>query len=483
MTWHDDSVTESGFDLCVIGSGSANSIINRQFADRRVALIEGGTFGGTCLNVGCIPTKMYVYPADLARMPSESGRLGVDLERRAVHWPAIRDRIFGRVDQVSAAGEHYRETSSNVTLFRATARFVAPRTVVLDSDGDRAEKKITADTFVIAAGSRVVLPDLPGLDEVPYHTSDTVMRLDRLPESMIIIGGGYVAAEFAHVFSSFGTRVHLVNRSKRLLRNEDHEVAARFTEQLSRYVDVELERETQRVELDRDGMITLHMTDADGQARTASGEVLLVATGRRSNSDTLNLAAAGVAVDDDGFVVVDNYQRTTADNVFALGDVSSHQMLKHVANAEARIVRHNLLHPDDLVCSEHRFIPHAVFADPQIASVGLTEDQARRDGVRFVSATKAYGEVAFGWAMEDTSHFVKVLADPTDGKLLGAHIIGPEASILIQPLIQAMTFGLPARAMARSQYWIHPSLAEVVENALLALPLDRRADQFSPVAP
>ncbi len=454
------------FDLIVIGSGSANSIINRQFADWRVALIEKGIFGGTCLNVGCIPTKMYVYPADLARSASESGRLGVDLERRMVHWPAIRDRIFGRVDQVAAAGEHYRAVSNNVTLFRSPAHFVGPRTIELDSG-----ETITGDRVVIAAGSRVTLPDLPGLDSVPYHTSDTVMRLDDLPESMIILGGGYVAAEFAHIFSSFGTRVHLINRSDRLLRGEDHEVAARFTEQLARYVDVELRQEPQRVVAGPGRSVTLHTRDHDDRSHQWKADVLLVATGRRSNSDTLDPAAAGVEVGEHGLITVDSQQRTTAANVFALGDVSSRHQLKHVANAEARVVRHNLLHPDEMISSDERYVPHAVFSDPQIASVGLTEDRAREEGVSFVCATKPYGDVAYGWAMEDAAHFVKLLADPADGLLLGAHIVGPEASILIQPLIQAMTFGLPAREMARAQFWIHPSLSEVVENALLALPV------------
>ncbi|MDX6320902.1 MAG: mycothione reductase, partial [Propionibacteriaceae bacterium] len=171
-------------------------------------------------------------------------------------------------------------------------------------------------------------------------------------------------------------------------------------------------------------------------------------------------------------VVVDEHQRTTADGIFALGDVSSHYQLKHVANHEERVVQHNLLHPDDLMASDHRFIPHAVFSEPQVASVGLTEQQAKNDGVRYVSAVQNYGSIAYGWAMEDTEHFAKLLADPATGQLLGAHIIGPQASSLIQPLIQAMSFGLPAQEMARGQYWIHPAMAELVENALLALPLD-----------
>ena len=207
----------SHFDLCIIGSGSANSIVDEQFDDLSIAQVEQGTFGGTCINVGCIPTKMFVYPADLARSPSESGRLGVDLELRMVHWEEIRDRIFGRIDPISEDGERHRERRAPTSpCFARAARFVGPHRLQVGAD-----QVITADRFVLGAGSRVVLPDLPGLDSVDYHTSDTVMRLPALPQSMIILGGGYVAAEFAHIFSSFGTRVTLINRSDRLLRDED----------------------------------------------------------------------------------------------------------------------------------------------------------------------------------------------------------------------------------------------------------------------
>jgi mycothione reductase len=199
-------------------------------------------------------------------------------------------------------------------------------------------------------------------------------------------------------------------------------------------------------------------------------DVLLVATGRRPNGDRLGLEAAGVELDEDGYVVVDEHQRTTAPHIFALGDVSSPAQLKHVANHEARVVQHNLLHPDALVRSDHRYVPHAVFANPEVASVGVTEEQAREQGLDHVVAQQAYGDVAYGWAMEDSGHFVKLVAERSTGLLLGAHLIGPDASSLIQPLIQAMSFGQPAHEVARGQYWIHPALAEVVENALLALP-------------
>ena len=199
-------------------------------------------------------------------------------------------------------------------------------------------------------------------------------------------------------------------------------------------------------------------------------DMMLIATGRRPNSDQLNLPATGVAVDDKRRVIVDEYQETVVPGIYALGDLSSPYALKHVANHEARVVRHNLLRPDAPVAADHRFVPAAVFTEPQIASVGLTERQARERGIAFVVGRRDYGGTAAGWAREDTAGFAKVLADPTTGLLLGAHLIGPEAATVIQPLVQAMSFGQRAHDVARGQYWIHPALSEVVENALLALP-------------
>jgi mycothione reductase len=455
------------FDLVIIGSGSGNSIPDERFADLSIALVDKGTFGGTCLNVGCIPTKMFVHPADLAASPGHAARVGVDLDLRAVRFAEIRDRIFGRIDPISEGGLAWRSSNPNVTVFRAAAHFLDPHTLQVG------EERITADRFVIAAGSRPVVPDLPGLGAVDHHTSDTVMRLPELPASMVVVGGGYIGAELGHVFSAFGTAVTVVVRGDRMLRGEDVEVSERFTELMRRRVDLHTRTAVAAVRPGDGGTgVTLTLKGPDGE-HEVSADVLLLATGRVPNGDTLALDAAGVAVDEDGYVVVDATQQTTAAHIWALGDVSSPHQLKHVANHEARVVQHNLLHPDAPVQSDHRFVPHAVFSDPQVASVGLTEAEARAQGLDVVTATQQYGDVAFGWAMEDTDHFVKLVADRSTGLLVGAHLIGPEASSLIQTLIQAMSFGQHPHAVARGQYWIHPALAEVVENALLQLPPER----------
>ena len=450
------------FDLCVIGSGSGNTIIDDRFADQKIALVEPGRFGGTCLNVGCIPSKMYVYPAGLARTPVHARPLGVDLELVRTRWPDIRDRIFGRIDDNSAAGRKYRVESENVTVFDRRCHFVGDKQLAVGAE------TITADRFVVAAGSRPVIPEVPGLDSVPYHTSDTVMRLAERPARMMIMGGGYIAAEFAHIFSALGTAVTLVNRSDRLLRKEDDEIAARFTEQLSRQVDVRLETDLAAVQPQSDGPVRV-VLDGPGGPSEMVIDVLLVGVGRVPNGDTLNLSAAGIETNDKGLIVVDEYQRTTADGIFALGDVSTDFPLKHVANEEARTVQHNLLHSTAMIATDHRFVPHAVFSEPQIAAVGLTEAQAKEQALDYRVGRQNYGETAYGWAMEDTGHFVKVIADAGSGLLLGAHLLGPQASSLIQPLVQAMSFGQRAIDVARGQYWIHPAMAEVVENALLDL--------------
>jgi mycothione reductase len=452
------------FDLCIIGTGSGNSILDERFDHLDVALVEMGTFGGTCLNVGCIPSKMFVYPADLAALTIQATRLGVDVDLRGVRWREIQERIFGRIDPKAANGRTYRQQSDNVTVFDGCARFVGPRQLEVG-----APETITADRIVIAAGSRPVIPDLPGLSSVEFHTSDTVMRLPELPESMIIIGGGYIAAEFAHVFSAFGTSVTVLNRSEVMLGREDPEVAKRFTDLLGRRVDVRVNTSVTSVERTDDGRVRVHIKSLEDEPEPVSADVLLVATGRTSNGDTMDPQRGGIDVEDDGLIVVDPYQKTTAEGVFALGDVSSREQLKHIANSDARVVQHNLLHPDSMISNDRRFVPRAVFSMPQVASVGLSEAEAAERGIDYVVSKQDYGDTAYGWAMEDTDHFVKIIADARSKLLLGAHVVGPQASALIQPLIQAMSFEQPAPEVARRQYWIHPAITEVIENALLGL--------------
>ncbi|MDO4761535.1 MAG: mycothione reductase [Corynebacterium sp.] len=452
------------YDLIIIGTGSGNSIPGPEFDDKKIAIIEKGTFGGTCLNVGCIPTKMFVYASEIAHAVRTSEKYGITSEFLGVDWPSIVSRVFdARIDPIARGGEAYRrgDETPNIDVYDGHASFVAPKTIKT-AQGEQ-EKIITGDQIIIAAGARPQIPNQVLESGVKYYTNENIMRLEQLPESMVVLGGGFIALEFAHVFSSLGVKVTLINRSPRLLRTLDADISQRITELTAQAMDTRLGVNISTLE-QTDAGVTVTLDNGE----TASGEVLLVATGRTPNGDQLNLEAAGIAMDG-ARVKVDEFGRTTAEGVWACGDVSSPYQLKHVSNAEARAVRHNLLHPDDLVAMPHEHVPAAVFTQPQIATVGLTQQQAEEQGFDITVKIQNYGDVAYGWAMEDTEHFVKLIADRKTGKLLGAHFIGPQAATLIQQLITVMAFDLDVRTLARGQYWIHPALTELTENALLGL--------------
>ncbi len=448
------------YDLVVIGAGSGNMVFGPEFDGWTMAVVESDRFGGTCLNRGCIPSKMFVVTADLVQSVRHAARLGVDAEVRGVDWPAVRDRVFGRIDPIHEQAVGYRRRSG-VDVFQAPARFVGPKTI--DVDGEA----IRADQIVVAAGSRPILPPIAGITEVPVHTSDTIMRLDELPRSMLIIGGGFIAAELGHVFEAFGVEVAIVQRGDRLLTAEDREVADAFTENVADRFDLHLGSEVVALARDGDGVrATVRGPHGEQGLRV---DLVLVAAGRRPNTDLLDVAAGGLEVDDHGHLVTDRAHRTTVPGVWAMGDVANHFQLKHLANAEMRTVRHNLLGGDTVAHTATNLVPHAVFADPQIAAVGLTEQQAVDEGVPHVVARRRYADTAYGWALEDTTGFVKLLADPQRRVLLGAHIMGPQAATLLQPLLQAMTLGQTIEQLARDVLYVHPALTEVLEQALLEL--------------
>lgn len=491
------------FDLVIVGTGSANSIPGPEFDDWSIAIVERGTFGGTCLNVGCIPSKMFVYAADVADTIATAAGYGISATFDGADWPSIRDRVFGRIDPIAGGGRGYRIGSEcpNIAVFEGDARFVSDRRLAVRMH-DGTTESVSGRHIVLGAGARPYIPPYRGLGTVPFHTSDTVMRLDSLPASMIVLGGGYIACELGYVFSALGTEVTVVNRGERLLRAEDDDVSAAFTTAAQRHFDLRLGATVTSV---RGGAATgntvrggdtaegargdfAYAADGspsasgntytvefsrDGRAESVHADVLLVATGRVPNGDQLALDLGGVG-DRDGRVLTDEFFRTSAPGVWAFGDLSSEIQLKHLANAQVRALRHNLLVAEGqadgpMRSVDERLVPHAVFSHPQVASVGLTERDARAAGLPISVANKPFGHTAYGWAMEDTASFAKLIAHAETRELLGAHIIGPQASTLIQQLIQGMSFGQTVDQMAHEQFYIHPALTEVIENALLEL--------------
>ena len=443
------------FDLIIVGSGSGNSIPS--YLDGwKIALVERDVFGGTCLNRGCIPSKMFVYPADVAVAAQTSSKLGIDTQFNGADWSAIRERVFGLIDPIASSGRVHRSTGTpNVTLIEGTAAFIDQRTLVVEG------RRITAPNILLAAGARPVVPPIAGLMETGFHTSDSVMRLPELPERLGIIGGGFIAVEMGHVFSGLGSHVTIFNRSNTLLREFDQDISATFTAEFAKRVDLLLGHIPTKVERVADG---IKITCAVGETIV---DEILVATGREPNSDLLDVDAAGLECHHHGTVAVDDTMATNVPGIWAIGDIANNHQLKHLANAEAAIAFWNIAHPDDVRHQSYKAVPSAVFSSPQVATVGLTEQEATKQGRSFSVGRRDYGGTAYGWAMADDSGFAKVLVDHETGLIIGAHVLGPQASSLIQPLIQAMRFDQRAEDVARQVFYIHPALTEVVENALL----------------
>ncbi|MEU6125216.1 mycothione reductase [Streptomyces sp. NPDC047123] len=446
-------------DLVVIGAGTGNALIDDRFAHLDVAVVSAGPFGGTCLNAGCIPSKMLSVTAEVADGVRESGRHDVRASLAGISWPDVQERVFGRLDADAREGEKGRRASDFVTVYRGRARFTGERELAVETEDGTQE--LSADRIVVVAGGHPVVPPVVADAGLPYETSDTVMRLDAVPERLVVLGGGYIAAELAHVFHSAGSHVTVVEQRDSLLAEQDESIAQAFTDIVRSDYDLRLGRELTGV-AGAPGDLRLTLDD-DTVLRA---DTLLVAVGRRPNSDRLALDRAGITCDDDGLIEVDAHLRTSAPGVWALGDITAGPPLKHVANREAEVVAHNLLHPDDPRTMTYDVVPSAVFTRPQIAQVGLTERQAREQGRAYAVGSRRYEDVAYGWSLEDRQGFCKVLADRDTGLLLGAHVFGPQAATLIQPLVLAMTFGLTAREIAERPLWIHPALTEVVENAL-----------------
>ena len=443
------------YDLLIIGAGSGNSIIDERHDDWNIAIIEPGDFGGTCLNRGCVPSKMFIHTADRAYMAQQNAPFGIETKFINADWEKIRDRVFNRIDPITESGLNYRISLPNVTVYRSPGRFIDEKTILVDGD------VITAEQIVVAAGARPSVPDIPGISEVPYLTSDEMMRADELPSHLVIIGGGFIAVEMAHIFSAFGSEVTIIHRGDRLLREMDSDISERITEIYANRMNLFLETEVSQIAHNESFEINLSSGDL------IVCDQLLVATGRRPNTDSLDAAAGNIATSASGHIETDAYLQTSSKGVWAIGDITNPIQLKHLANADAKIVGHNLCTPDDLLPVDRSLSPSAVFGYPPIASVGLTEKQASEQGIPFVMAVRPFADTAYGWAMEDQKSFIKVLMDPSTRLLLGAHLIGPQSPSLIQQLIQGMSLGQTVDEMAKSQLYIHPALPEVIEQALL----------------
>ncbi|SNZ03223.1 dihydrolipoamide dehydrogenase [Natronoarchaeum philippinense] len=444
------------FDLVVIGGGSGTAVGDAA-ADRgqSVAIVEPGPLGGACVTRGCVPSKGLIHRADIVETIRSAGEFGVDASVDGVTFEAIVEEVHDTVHEKAEHMEQSVEASDRKTLFDAEARFVDERTVAVDGE------KLRGEQVVIAAGGRPSTPPIDGLDAVDHLTSTGALFPDERPDRLVILGGGYIGAELGHFYEAMGVDVAIVGRSDALLDREDDAVSEAVTTAFEERCDVYTGHEATAVEDDGEEITVTAERTADGETVEVTGDELLLATGRRPNTDRLAVEEAGIKTDDDGFVETDEYLRTTADGVWAVGDIAGPPLFKHVADYEARIVAENaVLGREEAV--DYTGVGHAVFTSPRVASVGETEAELRDTDTAYESARAEYGDVPMGMAAKEDRGFVKVLAAPDDGEILGCHIVGDEAPTLLHEVLVALRSGSGTVADVAETIHVHPALNEVV---------------------
>jgi dihydrolipoamide dehydrogenase len=447
------------FDVLVIGAGSGMIVAASAVANGlKTALVESGPIGGTCINRGCVPSKMLIYPADVASVIHEAEKLGIRTTIDAIDFDRIMKRTRRLVAEDVERQTRAVEQDSRIRWFKGKAEFVSDYTLRTGKDVVKANK------VFIVSGARPNFPPLKGIENVNCLTSDTILNLEALPKSIVVIGGGYIAAEYGHFFSSLGTKVTIIQRSSRMLPGEDPEISQLFTEEMGKRIEILTNCEAIEVEEKGSTKTVVARNLVNGQLEEFSGDAILVAAGRVPNSDILKPEKTGVGLDKMGFVRVNEFLETRKKNIFAFGDAVGKQMFKHVANYEAQVAWHNSVH-DHKVKADYSAVPHAVFTHPQVASVGMKEAEASQSGHEIMVGRAFYKDTAQGAAMAETVGFVKVIVEQKTGKILGAHIIGPFASILIQEIVNAMASGDGTFVPIFRGLHIHPSMTEVVQKA------------------
>jgi len=449
------------YDVIVIGSGSGMSIASAALNNgKTVAVLEMSTLGGTCLNRGCIPSKNIIYPADVINIIKEAGKLGIKAKIEEIDFAYIMERSQSSIQEDVKHMEEGVKHSEGLTMYRDVGEFIDDYTMKV---GDEI---IKAENIFIVSGARPFIPPIKGIEETGYLSSDTVWDIRKKPESIVIVGGGFVAVEFAHFFSSVGSNVTLLSRSPRLVKQGEPEVSEMLLNVMQRTINVHVNVEVIEAE-NRNGVKIITAVDkTTGEKQEFEAEKLFIAAGRRSNADLLKPEATGVQVDSRGYIKVNEYLETGKPNIWAFGDAIGKYMFKHVANYETQIAWYNYTGHKEAV--DYSAVPYAVFCHPQIASVGMTEEEARKTGKTLLFAHYDYKDTAKGGAMAIEEGFVKIIVEDNTFKILGAHIIGPYAPILMQEIINAMNIENGIRSIQNAMY-IHPALPEVIQRAFSSL--------------
>ena len=455
------------YEAIVIGTGQAGKPLSLALARAgwKTAIIEREHVGGTCINVGCTPTKTMVASARVAYLARRAADYGVRPNPVQVEMAKVRQRKQASVDSFRNGSQRQLEKTEGVDLLLGEASFSGPKTVQVQMKSGET-RHLTADKIFINTGGRPEKPPVAGLDSVPTLDSTSIMELDVLPEHLLVLGGGYIGLEFGQMFRRFGSAVTVVQRGKQLLAREDTDIAEEVAKILREDgVEVLLETEALRAEK-ADSTIRLTVRTPTGE-RVLSGTHLLVAAGRAPNTDGLNLGAAGVQIDERGFVQVNERLETNAHGVYGLGDVKGGPAFTHISYDDFRIIRTNLLEGGNATTTG-RLVPYTVYIDPQLGRVGLSEGEARTQGRRVRVAKLPMAHVARALEMDEPRGFMKAVVDADTNLILGCAILGVEGGELMSMLEIAMMGSLPYTTL-RDGIFAHPTLAEALNNLFMAM--------------
>jgi len=443
------------YDVVVIGSGSGGEIVDAALSQGfSVAWIDKGPLGGTCLNVGCIPSKMLIYPADRVMEIKEAEKLGIKAEIKNVDFKKIMEHMREPIRESHVHMERGLKTPmENFQYYKGEGHFVDDYTIEINGEQIKGEK------IFIGSGARPLIPPIKGIEDVDYLTNNNVFNLTDKPDSIIVVGGGYIAVEFAHFFSAMGTKVTILQRGNRIIKNAEPGISDLLKNLMNKRMIIVTNFDVSKVKKQGDHIAVIGKDKILDEEKQFSAEKLMIATGRKSNADLLKIENTGVETDSRGYIKVNEFLETNKKNIWAFGDAIGKYMFKHVANEEAIVAWRNAIgehkHPMD-----YSAVPYAAFTYPQIAGVGLTEEEAKKNHQILVEKAK-YSDVAKGEAMVELEGFTKAIANKEDGRILGFHIIGPYAPILIQEVVNAMALGGQIDYIGRGMH-IHPALPEII---------------------
>lgn len=455
------------YDSIVIGSGQGGKplAVALAKAGRKTALIEREHIGGTCINVGCTPTKTMFNSARVAYLSRRSADFGVHAGSVTVNMAEVRARKQGVVDSFREGSLRSIKATDGLDLLMGTASFADSKSLEVRLN-DGGAQSISADNIFINTGGRPAIPELEGLNSVPYLDSTSIMELDQLPDHLLVMGGGYIGLEFGQMFRRYGSKVTVIQRGERLFGNEDPDVADEVAGILREDgIEVFLNAETVRAEHSA-GEIRLTVRTPEGE-RSLSGTHLLLGVGRKPNTEALNLPAAGVETNTRGFIKVNDRLETNVPGIYAMGDVNGGPQFTHISYDDFRIIRSNLIEGGN-VSTKDRFVPYTVFIDPQLGRVGITETEARKAGLNIKVATQKMSSVARAIEMSETRGFMKVIVDAGTGQLLGCSILGVEGGELMAMFEIAMMGKVPYTVL-KDAIFAHPTLAESLNNLFMAM--------------